>query len=145
VEVSIDGRPAGLHSVNDQRIELVAPLTMAAGAITMTATSATGTFFLAQVSLIPASPGIFFDIPTNLGAVRRVNNALEIYGTGFGTGLAVTVRLGGLDLTPFWYGPNSVYPGLDQVNVDIPEGLTGERTLSIEVNGVRSNEVRVFL
>jgi uncharacterized protein (TIGR03437 family) len=48
-------------------------------------------------------------------------------------------------LTPTSFGPSSAYPGLDLVDVPIPNGLSGEQSLVIEVNGRRSNTVRVFL
>ena len=98
-----------------------------------------------QDTMLATAPGIFFDTATNDGAILRLGDFLEIYCTGVGTALPVSVYLGGLQLTASFSGPNSVYPGLDQVNVQIPAGLSGVQTLSIEVNGRRSNEVRVRL
>ena len=62
-----------------------------------------------------------------------------------GAGLAVTVYLGGVPLTPTSFGPSSTLPGLDLVDVRIPNGLSGEQSLVVEVNGRRSNTVRVVL
>jgi uncharacterized protein (TIGR03437 family) len=48
-------------------------------------------------------------------------------------------------LTPTSSGPSFGNPGLDLVDVPIPNNLRGEQSLVIEVNGRRSNTVRVFL
>ena len=95
--------------------------------------------------MLAAAPGIFFDPFSGLGAAVRFGNTLEIYGTGMGSALPVTVYLGGVQLTPNPLGPIFGNPGLDLVDVPIPSGLHGEQSLVIEVNGRRSNTVRVFL
>ena len=62
-----------------------------------------------------------------------------------GAALTVKIYLGGVQLTPTSLGPSPAYPGLDLVDVPIPNGLSGEQSLVIEVNGRRSNTVRVLL
>ena len=57
----------------------------------------------------------------------------------------MTVHLGGRQIVPSWSGPHPAYPGLYQVNVEIPAGLTGEQPISLEVAGRRGNEVKVRL
>ena len=53
------------------------------------------------------------------------------------------MRIGDIDLTPEYAGPQATYPGLDQVNVELPLALTGrgEVTVSVIVDGVASNAV----
>ena len=100
---------------------------------------------IARLPVLGASPGIFVYPGTTDGAILRNQNFLEIYCTGLGVGQPVTVNLGGRQLVPSWSGPHPAYPGLYQVNVEIPAGLTGEQPVSLEVAGNRSNEVKAHL
>jgi uncharacterized protein (TIGR03437 family) len=145
VQVTVDGEPAVLHYAGDRQINLVVPAGTASGTRNLAISTPGGSFLLAQAQVLAAAPGIFFDPLSGLGAVRRFGNTLEIYGTGIGAALPVTVYLGGVQLTPTSSGPSFGNPGLDLVDVPIPNNLSGEQALVIEVNGRRSNTVRVFL
>lgn len=145
VQVFVDGKPAGLQYASDGQINFLAPPDAKVGTADVAVTAPGGASAITKVPMLAAAPGIFFDPATNDGAIIRQGDYLEIYCTGLGIALPVRVHLGALQLTPSFSGPNSVYPGLDQVNVQVPAGLSGAQTLSIEVNGRRSNEVRVLL
>jgi uncharacterized protein (TIGR03437 family) len=77
-----------------------------------------------------------------------------VYLALFGTGLrhassasAVTVQVGNLSLPPVYVGPQGQYPGLDQVNVQLPASLAGSGTVNVAVKtqdtGATSNVVTV--
>jgi uncharacterized protein (TIGR03437 family) len=61
---------------------------------------------------------------------------LILYGTGI-RGRAslsdVSVTIGGLPATVSYAGPQGVYPGLDQVNVLIPQALTGSKQVDLDL------------
>jgi uncharacterized protein (TIGR03437 family) len=145
VQVTVDGEPAVLHYASDRQINLVVPVGTASGTRNLAISTPGGSFILAQAQVLAAAPGIFFDTFTGTGAAVRFGNTLEIYGTGMGAALPVTVYLGGGQLTPTSSGPSSGIPGLDLVDVTIPSNLHGEQSLVVEVNGRRSNTVRVVL
>ena len=145
VQVTLDGEPAALHYASDRQINLVVPAGTPSGTRNLAISTPGGSFLLAQAQVLAAAPGIFFDPISGLGAVVRFGNTLEIYATGMGAALTVKVYLGGVQLTPTSLGPSPAYPGLDLVDVPIPNGLSGEQSLVIEVNGRRSNTVRVLL
>ncbi len=142
VEVNLGGEKAGLHYASDRQLNFVAPLQLTPGVASLAVSAPTGSTVITRVPVVSAAPGIFFS-GTNDGAILRNQNFLEIYCTGLGSGQPVTVILGGRRLAAAWSGPNVAYPGLDQVNVEIPAGLTGDQTVSIEVGGRTSNEVKV--
>jgi uncharacterized protein (TIGR03437 family) len=73
---------------------------------------------------------------------------LILYGTGFRlrSGLpGVSVRIGGVDATVLFAGPQPAFAGLDQLNILVPRGLAGrgEVELVLLVDGQAANVVRV--
>lgn len=84
-----------------------------------------------------------FDLSTAPGGA-----VLVLYGTGLrnNSGLSsVTVTIGGVPATAVYAGPQNQYPGLDQINVQVPAGLAGkgEVDVVVVVNGRAANTVRV--
>jgi cytochrome c peroxidase len=75
-------------------------------------------------------------IPLGSGTV-----VLELYGTGLRNATKVTATVGGLPAEVVYVGAHSVYTGLDQINVRVPGGCSGEGTVSLilTVTGANSN------
>lgn len=69
----------------------------------------------------------------------------EIYLVLYGTGIrnhsaSVTLRIDGQEIPVLYAGPQSEYPGLDQVNALLPPDLkSGPAEISVAVDGVASN------
>ena len=94
-----------------------------------------------------ASAGSCVAKPINLGSATD-QVTLELFGTGIrgNSGLSgVQVTIGGTALPAAYAGPQSQYPGMDQINVILPRSLAGmgEVNLNVTVNGVSANTVRV--
>jgi uncharacterized protein (TIGR03437 family) len=86
----------------------------------------------------------------------RAGDVLELYGTGFGqtnptvppwllffgaypTQSPVTITIGGINAAVYWAGQTS--PGLYQLNVGVPPGLTdGDAAVVATVGGVRTQD-----
>lgn len=72
---------------------------------------------------------------------------LTVYGTGFRRGGArtTTVRIGGVETPVLFIGAQPDFPGLDQVNVELPRSLAGRGVVELEmtVTGVRANAVNL--
>jgi uncharacterized protein (TIGR03437 family) len=86
--------------------------------------------------LVPIDPGV--DAPVYL----------SFYGTGISHGSSlenVTVTIGGVSVQPLYAGPQSQFPGLDQVNVPLPVSLHGAGVVSVTVtvDGMTSNGVNI--
>ena len=105
------------------------------------------------VPVSAAAPGIFN--PGVLNQDNTLNSALnpapagsviQVYGTGLGTG-NVTAKLGSETIaSPRYAGPAPGFPGLQQVNLDIPATLNVTAAdLSICVGAVCSPTVRVSI
>ena len=69
---------------------------------------------------------------------------LALYGTGV-RGSNTTVRIGGADLPVQYSGPQNQYPGLDQVNAELPRSLAGagQVTVAVALDGVAANTVTI--
>jgi uncharacterized protein (TIGR03437 family) len=70
---------------------------------------------------------------------------LILYATGIRAGGVFSIRVGDLVLLPGYAGPQMQYRGLDQINVELPAGIAGEAAVSVVVDGLASNEIRVNL
>jgi uncharacterized protein (TIGR03437 family) len=73
---------------------------------------------------------------------------LELYGTGIRSlgGLpAASAAIGGIPATVTYAGPQTQFPGMDQVNIQIPKQLQGrgEVDITLLVGGKAANTVRV--
>jgi uncharacterized protein (TIGR03437 family) len=88
------------------------------------------------VQLAPAWPAIFAHGVLNQD--NQVNSAsepapsgsiLQIFATGIPAGITVTAQIGSqAGLTPLYFGPAPSLPGVQQVNVAVPTGLTPQTT-----------------
>ena len=148
--VLLAGSPVGLQYASQQQVNFTVPADMPTGTASMVVSTPDGDSSPVTVTIQAAAPGIFvFPGTENAGVIIPSGAEMTIYCTGLGavnsttgqTLLPVTVRVGAQELTPSSSGSNPDYPGLYLVKSAIPPGLAGVQTVSIEVNGIRSNEV----
>ena len=153
VSVTIDGQPATLVYVSDRQINLVVPQT----AVTAASANVTVSWGAESVSfnapLKAADPGVFIIdgnrtaaaliAGTGLSTLVRpavAGEVLEVYCTGLGSERPA-VTIGGRDAEVLFSGATPAFPGLQQVNVRVPAGLTaGSQTLTLRSSGAAANE-----
>lgn len=72
---------------------------------------------------------------------------VSLYATGIRGATSVTCTVGGVPVPVVYAGPQSLYPGLDQVNISIPASLAGSGAVKAIVNagGQASNPVLLTL
>jgi erythromycin esterase len=72
---------------------------------------------------------------------------LSLYGTGFRHGSSFAVTIAGKNAPLQFAGPNPQYPGVDQVNVEIPKSLLGRDGVDVIVSadGMQANTVQIEL
>jgi uncharacterized protein (TIGR03437 family) len=73
---------------------------------------------------------------------------LQLYGTGLRRRLNlsdVKVTIGGVECAVLYAGPQNQFPGLDQVNIQLPPSLRGAGLVNVlvEVEGVEANGLQV--
>jgi uncharacterized protein (TIGR03437 family) len=119
VELTIGGIRAPLVYISDRQINFYVPSSVPDGPVDVIVSNSLGTSAAQRVNVRSITPGIFFDVPTGLGAIlvagtgqttgqrgAAAGEFLEIYSTGLGrvqssSGLPTTVvtpevRVGGL-------------------------------------------------
>lgn len=79
----------------------------------------------------------------NLGACSET--VLELYGTGLDKAAGVQVTIGGAASTVLYAGPGGGFPGLDQINVLIPQSLAGAGKVEVVLSagGMTANTVNI--
>ena len=166
VQVWLDGVPVPVQYVSDTQINFLVPESQPTGMATVTVVSSAGKADV-RAPVVAVQPGIFFQSSTGLGAIvvsgsrfttdvlpAQPGDFLEIYCTGLGpvirprgeppqTTNTVVVRIGNLTVPALFSGYASDGLGLYQVNVPAPPGVSGLTTLSLQVAGKASNEVKV--
>ncbi len=155
-KVTVNGLASQVFYVDNRQINFLIPSGANGSNADITVRTSAGSS-TASVVLLQTAPGIFFDTATGLGAIRNTAspNVVEIYTTGLGplqapaggvqqTVLVPQVVIGGATAKLLFSGLAPGFPGLYQVNVQIPDGIpSGLQTLSITTGGVRSNEVKI--
>jgi uncharacterized protein (TIGR03437 family) len=101
-----------------------------------------------QAAFALNSAGSFSANPISMGAATD-----HVYLVLFGTGLqaagtaGVTVTVGGITVPVLYAGPQGSFPGLDQVNVQLPASLAGKGNVNIQLTaaGIPANSVQITI
>jgi uncharacterized protein (TIGR03437 family) len=168
VSVLFNNEPAQLLSVSDSQINLIAPLNLVPGAMSLTVQSGSGSSTSVKVTVTPVAPGIFSNAQTFLTSMSAGTSAsapqqpavrgsvIEIYCTGLGavhansTGQMITVAqpqvsIAGVPATVLSSALAPSYGGgMYQVSAQVPQSVsTGIQNLVLTIGGVSSNAVKV--
>ena len=168
--VRVDGVLAPLFFVSPQQINFLIPVQTATGFAAVEITAADGTVSRSGLTVAATAPAIFTanaqgnGAPAALSTVdgasyRHVGNPdgspnainagdfLILFGTGIRGAAAGTVKLtiGGADVPVLYAGRQADFVGLDQVNTQIPAGLSGEVVATLSINGRAANPVRLLI
>lgn len=163
---------APLFFVSPGQINYLIPDAVAIGPVQVVVTNSNGVICEGDVQVTIAAPALFtfsangrgvpialttydgalFDPVINAdGSARPVDpgsvwhpNYLTLFGTGLRRATGLRVRVGGIDVTPMYAGPQGDFAGLDQINVAIPSNLAGGTIdLLLSGGGMASNTVQL--
>ncbi|MCA1634562.1 MAG: hypothetical protein LC802_12940 [Acidobacteria bacterium] len=156
--VTIEGLSVPVLSFDDSRIHIQVPQELGAG-LGAVVVSVRGNVLAADDARIAlANPGIFTIPQTGAGEAvalltsaehytrspfaARINNqpsVIALLGTGWRNSLPVTVKIGGQAATVQYAGTAGGFPGLEQINVAIPGGVSGKASVVVTTaNGATS-------
>jgi endoglucanase len=133
------------------QINYAIPPETALGKVVVEAGTASGVFWLersapalfesAQIVRVKSGGGVSYETTTVPIAPAGPGETLYLvmYGTGFRNAPNIGLQVAGR-VTPLLYaGPQPEFPGLDQINVQLPGGLLGYVSVSLSADGKASN------
>jgi uncharacterized protein (TIGR03437 family) len=166
--VRVNGVLAPLFYVAPQQINFLIPPETQPGLAVVEVTSAVGTVSRGEIAVASTAPGIFTANSRGTGAPAalatgdgvnyyavgspdgtpnpvQAGHHLVLYGTGFRRAAYDTVKVtvGGVSAPVHYAGAQPSFVGLDQLNTQIPAGLSGVVDLVVTVNGRAANVVKV--
>jgi uncharacterized protein (TIGR03437 family) len=168
--VYVDGVAAGLLFVSDQQVNFVVPSKTLLRQADILVVARDGTVSRGSASIAGTIPAIFTQRGDGTGAPAGLASAdgqnfnlpvsnphgfpvpidagyyLKIFGTGMRfASTEMTVNIGGVEVTPSFFGPGGFYQGLDHVNLQIPQSLagSGEVDMVLTLDGKTSNTVKL--
>jgi len=136
VAVSFNGLAANILYSSATQINLMVPPGLGAPNPAQMVVTVDGQSFTENVPVAPFEPGIFsgallnqdgsVNSPTNPAAAGTI---VYFWATGLSSPGTITVRIGAVEIGNLYYaGPAPGYPGVQQVNVALPPGVTGVTT-----------------
>jgi uncharacterized protein (TIGR03437 family) len=114
-------------------------------AATLLTIDATGTTSSQVVFTCGTAPGSCVGTPLDLSDASK-QYYLVLYGTGLGESPA-TALLGGVPAQVLYSGRQGQYPGLDQINIQLPHGVSGVGSLVVKIaaGAQTSNAVSIIV
>ena len=98
---------------------------------------------LAAWAVLAAHPAIDATRIGAQGHSRGGSAVLVLYGTGLRGAREWSATIGGRVAAVTYAGPQGEFAGLDQINVVVPEGVTGVVDVVVRANGETANAVKV--
>ena len=143
VAAAFDGVPAAILYTSDSQVNLRVPAALSGKTSAKLVVTVDGVDSAAMaVTLSPAWPAVFphgvlnQDYSENTTAAgAKAGDILQIFATGIPKGAVVTGQIGDRkDLAPLYAGEAPNVPGVQQVNVAVPEGVPSGATLVLCAN-----------
>lgn len=164
VRVTIEGSQVPVLSFDDSKIHVHVPQTLGAGVGSVVVKVGGNVTAADDVEFVNANPGLFTVAQTGTGEAvallvsamlytrapfnARTGNAaseVALFGTGWRNALPVTVQIGGKAAQVRYAGTSGGFNGLDQINVAIPDGITGTAAVVVTANGGATSRPGVFI
>jgi uncharacterized protein (TIGR03437 family) len=164
VRVTIEGLEAPVLSFDDSKIHVHVPQTLGTGVGSVVVSVGGNVTAADDADFAGANPGLFTVPQTGTGEAvallvsgmlytgapfpARTGNApseVALFGTGWRNSLPVTVQIGGKTAKVNYAGPSGGFPGLDQLNAEIPDGVTGPAAVVVTTSGGATSRTGVFI
>jgi uncharacterized protein (TIGR03437 family) len=153
VRVYVEGRGVPVLSFNDSRVNVHVPASVGTGTRSLVVTVDGYVVAAEDVHVADANPGLFTRTGAGTGeAVALLTSGMlytpspfpartggapsvvALFGTGWRNGLPVAVKVGGRACV-VEAAVATAFPGLDQINVRLPDGLTGAQAVVVTTAG----------
>ncbi len=167
-KVRVNGVLAPLFFVAPTQINFLVPAGVLTGSAVVEIISGDNTLSRGVINLALSAPSLFTSNASGVGAPAAVvtkdgvnftavgnpdgssnpvdaNDYLVLFGTGIRKASAATIKItiGGKDAPALFAGAQGGFAGLDQINTQIPTGVSGVVDLVVSINGKAANAVKV--
>jgi uncharacterized protein (TIGR03437 family) len=169
-KVRVNGVLAPLFFVASTQVNFLVPAGVLTGGAVVEIVSGDNTLSRGTINLASAAPSLFTSNASGTGAPAAVatkdgvnffavgnrdgspnpldpDDYLVLFGTGFRKASAPSIKItiGGKDAPVLFAGAQGGFAGLDQINTQIPTGVSGVVDLVVSINGKAANVVKVRL
>ncbi len=164
VNVTIEGFNVPVLSFDDTRIHIQVPQELGAGVGSVVVNVRGNVTAADDAFIVQDNPGIFTVPQTGAGeAVALLTSAMlytrspfpartdnqpsviALFGTGWRNSLPVAVKIGGQNAAVQYAGVSGGFNGLEQINVAIPNGVTGPAAVVVTTNSGATSRGDVFI
>ncbi|HYJ45519.1 MAG TPA: IPT/TIG domain-containing protein, partial [Pyrinomonadaceae bacterium] len=154
LQVTIEGRTVPVLSFNDSQIHIYVPDAAGTGVGSVVVYLGGNVIAADDVTVSNDNPGIFTVNQSGAGeAIALLTSGIQytrspfsavmngqptviaLFGTGWRNSLPLTVKVGGQSAKVEYAGPSGGFNGLDQLNLQIPNGVTGSVPVVITTAG----------
>jgi uncharacterized protein (TIGR03437 family) len=141
-QLRINGALVPALFTSDKQVNFLSPATLSPGPADISVETPLG-ISIARVEFNTYAPGIFVPAAGFIQAGAAVQ-AASVYATGVGLeGESVRLLVDGVATSLVWPGFRRVSPGLYEFPLDLPPLSPGTHGLSLTVNGISSNTVKL--
>ena len=164
IRVTVEGVAAPVLSFEDTKVHIHVPQSLGTGVASFVVSVAGIVTAADDATITNANPGLFTVPQTGAGEAvallvsgslytrapfpARFDNGpseVALFGTGWRNSLPVSVQVGGRPARVNYAGPSGGFPGLDQLNVVIPDGVTGAAPVIVTAAGGATSRGGVFI
>lgn len=146
-------RPAALFFASPNQVNFLVPPETMSGLAQVSVSRSDGDPVSGTVRIEPAVPGLYSADGTGRGTAASETLRMDgqvflfLYGTGIRSAKSVEVSANGQNVAVLFAGPEGDSPGLDQINVEIPESLITDEPIQLvlKADGQGSNPVTVAI
>jgi uncharacterized protein (TIGR03437 family) len=164
VRVEVEGLSVPVLSFDDSAIHIQVPQSLGTGVGTFVVKVSGDVTAAEDAGIVNANPGLFTVPQTGAGeAVALLISGLRytpapfdartggqpseiaLFGTGWRNSLPVNVQIGGKPATVTYAGTSGGLPGLDQIDVVVPDGVTGPASVVVKTADGSTSRADVFI
>ena len=145
---------------SSSQVNFIVPDSVTPGPATISVRASGKEMATGQATIAASGPGIFTLLasdPSQPGAVENQDNSVnsesnpaakgsvvQIFATGYGAGSDTVRTVLGDTSSPVVYS-GTVFPGLWQINVQVPDGASGQVPVFLIAGGIASNGVTIWV
>ena len=164
LRVTAEGVDAPILSFDDAKIHVHVPQSLGTGVASFVVSVGGSVTAADDATIVTANPGLFTVPQTGTGEAvallvsgmlytrapfpARTDNAaseVALFGTGWRNSPPVAVQIGGKAAAVTYAGPSGGFPGLDQLNVRVPDGVNGAAPVVVTTANGATSRTGVFI